>query len=145
MTIALDRGKILTTGRKAVEAYLQKLHIYKSTADFEAGSKLYSDMTTVDPKFWGTDVRNEVLRNKQPRKVFVQANTVLEEASGKVELKEYDASVEGMIKSYAERDVWVFEPSPYEYKILLPLLFAIPLSLLANVFITLSLMLIAEQ
>ena len=105
MTIALDRGKILTTGRKAVEAYLQKLHIYKSTADFEAGSKLYTDMTTVDPKFWGTDVRNEVLRNKQPRKVFVQANTVLDELSGKVELKEYEASIEGMIKSYAERDV----------------------------------------
>ncbi len=88
-----------------MEDYLQKLHIYKSTADFEAGSKLYISMTTVDPKFWGTDVRNEVLRNKQPRKVFVQANTVLDGASGKVELKEYDASVEGMIKSYAERDV----------------------------------------
>ena len=95
----------MTTGRKAVEAYLQKLHIYKSTADFEAGLKLYTDMTTVDPKFWGTDVRNEVLRNKQPRKVFVQANTILDEANGKVELKEYEASVEGMIKSYAERDI----------------------------------------
>lgn len=105
MTIALDRGKILTTGRKAVEAYLQKLHIHKATADFEAGSKLYIGMTTVEPQFWGTVIRNEVLRNKQPRKVFVQANTVLDEASGKVELKEYDASIEGMIKSYAERDV----------------------------------------
>jgi len=105
LTITLDRRQILTTGRKAVEAYLQKLHIYKSTADFEAGLKLYTDMTTVDPKFWGTDVRNEVLRNKQPRKVFVQANTILDEANGKVELKEYEASVEGMIKSYAERDI----------------------------------------
>ena len=105
LTIALDRSKILTSGRTAVETYLQKLHIYKSTADLEAGSKLYTDMTTVDPKFWGSDVRNEVLRNKQPRKVFVQANTVLDEATGKVELKEYDPSVEGMIKSYAERDV----------------------------------------
>lgn len=59
----------------------------------------------MDPDFWGTKVRNEVLRNKQPRKVFVQANTVLDEATGKVELKEYAASVEGMIQSYAERDV----------------------------------------
>jgi dipeptidyl-peptidase-3 len=105
LTIALDRGKILTSGRKAVEAYLQKLHIYKSTADLDAGSKLYTDMTTVDPKFWGTDIRNEVLRNKQPRKVFVQANTFLNKATGKVELREYDPSVEGMIKSYAERDI----------------------------------------
>jgi hypothetical protein len=30
---------------------------------------------------------------------------MLDEATGKVELKEYDASVEGMIKSYAERDI----------------------------------------
>jgi dipeptidyl-peptidase III len=62
-------------------------------------------MTTVDPDFWGTKVRNEVLRNKQPRKVFVQANTVLDETTGKVELKEYTASVEGIVQSYAERDV----------------------------------------
>jgi dipeptidyl-peptidase-3 len=45
------------------------------------------------------------LRNKQPRKVFVQANTVLDEKTGKVELVEYEPSLEGMIKSYAERDV----------------------------------------
>jgi dipeptidyl-peptidase-3 len=62
-------------------------------------------MTDVDPVFWGTKVRDEVLRNKQPRKVFVQANTVLDEATGKVELIEYDASLEGMIKSYAEREI----------------------------------------
>ncbi len=105
LTIKLDRNKITTVGRKAVEAYLQKLHIYKSTADVEAGTKLYAEMTGVDPKFWGDQVRNEVLRNKQPRKVFVQANTVLDEATGKVSLVEYEPSLEGMIKSFAERNV----------------------------------------
>ena len=105
LTIKLDRSKITTVGRKAVEAYLQKLHIYKSTADVEAGTKLYAAMTHVEPEFWGQKVRNEVLRNKQPRKVFVQANTVLEEATGKVSLVEYEPSLEGMIKSFAERDI----------------------------------------
>jgi dipeptidyl-peptidase-3 len=62
-------------------------------------------MTSVDPEMWGKQVRDEVLRNKQPRKVFVQANTVLDEKTGKVELVEYEPSLEGMIKSYAERDV----------------------------------------
>jgi dipeptidyl-peptidase-3 len=62
-------------------------------------------MTTVEPEFWGQKVRDEVLRNKQPRKVFVQANTVLDEKTGKVELREYDASLEGMIQSYAEREI----------------------------------------
>lgn len=105
LTIKIDRSKITTTGRKAVEDYLQKLHIYKSTADVEAGTKFYNEMTEVEPVFWGTKIRNEVLRNKQPRKVFVQANTVLDEKTGKVSLVEYDPTLEGMIKSYAERSV----------------------------------------
>ncbi|KAG4435746.1 hypothetical protein IFR05_008760 [Cadophora sp. M221] len=105
LTIKLDRSKITTVGRKAVESYLQKLHIYKSTADLEAGTALYAQMTEVEPKWWGETLRNEVLRNKQPRKVFVQANTVLDEATGKVSLVEYEPTLEGMIKSYAERNV----------------------------------------
>lgn len=103
--MSLDRSKILTAGRKAVDDYLLKLHIYKSTADVEAGSKLYAHMTGVDMDFWGTKVRDEVLRNRQPRKVFVQANTVLDDNTGKVELKEYEPTLEGMIQSYAERGI----------------------------------------
>jgi len=100
LTIKLDRSKILSHGRPVVRQYLQKLGIYKATADFEAGSKLYEEMTHVD-EFWGTKVRDEVLRKKTPRKVFVQANTVIE--GEKVILKEYPATPEGMIQSYAER------------------------------------------
>ncbi|KAI0842081.1 putative dipeptidylpeptidase III [Hypoxylon sp. FL0890] len=105
LKISLDRSKILTAGRKAVGEYLQKLHIYKSTADVETGTKFYADMTHVDPDFWGKKVRDEVLRNKQPRKVFIQANTYIDEATGKVTLKHYDATPEGMIQSWAEREV----------------------------------------
>lgn len=105
LTIKLDRHKITTVGRKAVESYLQKLHVYKSTADVEAGTKLYDEMTYVDAEFWGEKVRKQVLATKQPRKVFVQANTVLDEKTGRVELVEYEPTCEGMIKSYAERGV----------------------------------------
>jgi len=104
LTVSIDRSKITTVGRKAVEDYLLKLQVYKSTADIGAGSKLYLEMTDVDSEFWGGKVREVVMKNKQPRKVFVQANTVLQE-DGKVILKEYDASLEGMIKSFAERDI----------------------------------------
>ncbi|KAI0508389.1 peptidase family M49 [Xylaria bambusicola] len=103
--IKLDRSKITTVGRKAVGEYLQKLHIYKSTADVEAGTRFFTKMTDVDPEFWGKKVRDEVLANKQPRKVFVQANTFLDEATGKVALKHYDATPQGMIQSWAERQV----------------------------------------
>jgi dipeptidyl-peptidase-3 len=105
MTIKLDRSKILTAGREAVGKYLQKLHVYKSTADVETGNKFYVDMTTVGLDFWGTKVRDVVLANKQPRKVFVQANTTLDQASGSVSLKHYEASLVGMIESWADRNL----------------------------------------
>lgn len=103
LTIRVDRSKILSHGRPAVEKYLQKLHVYKSTANLEAGKQLYHDMTDVDD-FWATKVRPMVLKMKTPRKVFVQANTV-EEEEGKVVLREYEPSIEGMIKSFAERGI----------------------------------------
>lgn len=102
LEVHVDRSKILTHGRPAVEKYLQKLHIYKSTADFEAGKKLYDEATHVD-EWWGSKVRDVVLRNKTPRKLFLQPNTVLE--GDKVILKEYDATLEGLIQSYVERGV----------------------------------------
>lgn len=79
--------------------------MYKSTADVETGNKFYVDMTTVGLDFWGTKVRDIVLKNKQPRKVFVQANTTLDQDSGKVSIKHYDASLEGMVQSWAERQL----------------------------------------
>ena len=100
--IYLDRSKILSHGRPAVEKYLQKLHVYKSTADFEAGKKLYDDITGVD-EWWSEQVRPVVLQKKTPRKVFVQANTVLE--GDQAVLREYPPTCEGMVQSYAERDV----------------------------------------
>lgn len=102
LTIRVDRSKILSHGRPAVEQYLQKLHIYKCTANVEEARKLYDKMTHVDD-FWGTKVRDAALKKKTPRKVFVQANTF--ERDGKVELKEYEPTVEGMIQSFAERAI----------------------------------------
>ncbi|KAJ4418499.1 hypothetical protein N0V85_001408 [Neurospora sp. IMI 360204] len=104
LTIKLDRSKILTSGRKAVGDFLQKIHIYKSTADVENGTKFFNDMSGVGLEYWGTKVRDVVLKNKQPRKVFVQANTYLDEATGKVTLKHYDATLEGIIQSWADRE-----------------------------------------
>ena len=103
LTIHIDRSKILTHGRPAVDAYLQKLHVYKATADVVEGRKLYEEMTTPDGTFWTKEVRDLVLRKKVPRKVFVQPTTF--EKDGEVELREYEPTLEGMIKSWAERGV----------------------------------------
>jgi dipeptidyl-peptidase-3 len=101
LTIRLERSRILDLGRPAVEDYLQKLHIYKSTADFDAAKRMYDEITTVEP-FYENLVRPAVLSKKTPRKVFVQANTV--EKNGEVELKEYESTPAGMVQSYVERE-----------------------------------------
>lgn len=101
LTIRLERSKILSHGRPAVEKYLQQLHIYKATADVEAGTKIYNDITHVDD-FFASKIRPVVLSKKQPRKVFVQANTLAE--GDKVTLKEYEPTPEAMIQSYADRE-----------------------------------------
>jgi dipeptidyl-peptidase-3 len=80
------------------------LHIYKSTADVEEGSKFFLQMSHVGLEFWGTKIRDVVLQKKQPRKVFVQANTYMD-SEGKVTIKHYDATLEGMIESWADREV----------------------------------------
>ena len=102
LTIRVDRNKILSHGRPAVERLLQKLHVYKSTADVEAGRELYEKWTEVSD-FWAYKVRDAAIKKQPPRKIFVQANTF--EEDGKVRLTEYEPTLEGMIQSYAERDV----------------------------------------
>ena len=102
LCVRVDRSKIVSVGRPAMESYLQKLHVYKVTADVEAGSKLYEEATSVEG-WWANEARAAVMKQRPPRKVFVQANTV--EEGGKVVLKEYEPTMEGMIQSFAERGV----------------------------------------
>lgn len=84
---------------------LQKIHIYKSTADVETGTKYFAEeMSAVGLEYWGTKVRQVVVANAQPRKVFVQANTHLDEATGNVICKQYEPTLEGMIQSWVERE-----------------------------------------
>ena len=100
LTIKLDRSKIESHGRPAVNEFLQKLQVFKATADLEAAKRLYEDVTDVD-EWWAGKVRPEVIRQAKPRKVFVQANTFLE--GDRVVLKEYRATPEGMIQSFVDR------------------------------------------
>ena len=100
LTIKIERSKILTHGRVAVKKYLQELHILKATANFKAAKALYEGITDVSDLYENT-IRPAVMAKKVPRKIFVQANTFLNDSE--VSLKEYPATAEGMIQSYAER------------------------------------------
>ncbi|KAJ3181673.1 hypothetical protein HDU87_000691 [Geranomyces variabilis] len=98
--ITLDRSKILSHGVPAVATLLQKLNVYKATADAAAGVPFYDEATAVTDDWIAR--RDIVLREKQPRKVFLQGNSVLNE-KGEVEWKEYPVTLEGFVQSCVER------------------------------------------
>ncbi|KAJ3160283.1 hypothetical protein HDU88_008006 [Geranomyces variabilis] len=99
LQIHLDRSRIHSEGRMAVETFLQKLNVYKATADVTNGLAFYRDQTAV-PEAWFRH-REIVMRSKQPRKMLMQGNTFME--GGRARYKAYPASLEGFLESCIER------------------------------------------
>lgn len=98
--IKLDRDKVLKDGHAAMGRLLVELQVRKSIADGEGAREFYEKLTTPRPG-WAGEIRDLVLAKKQPRKVFVQPNTFV--VDGKVELKEYPLTNEGVLQSFIER------------------------------------------
>ncbi|KAF8451160.1 peptidase family M49-domain-containing protein [Boletus edulis BED1] len=96
----IDRKNVLQNGSEVMGKLLRELQIRKSVADGPGTRTYYTDLTT-PPKSWLTDLRDLVLRKKQPRKIMLQANTVV--VDGKVELKEYPLTPAGLIESLIDR------------------------------------------
>ncbi|GMM33141.1 dipeptidyl-peptidase III [Saccharomycopsis crataegensis] len=102
LRIVLDESKIETVGQPAIGKYLKELHVFKCSADFEGGSKLFLDRSSVPEDI--AKFRDVVLSKKLPRKQFVQPNIILKEGNT-LEYKEYPLTSEGMIQSFVEREV----------------------------------------
>ncbi|MBN3292462.1 DPP3 peptidase, partial [Polypterus senegalus] len=101
--ISLDRTKIRSVGKPAIERFLRKLQIHKSTADVEGGRALYegySSVTDSEPEKFLT-LRETVLLRKEARKMFVQANTRVQ--GDTIELQEYAGSAADLIRSFVDR------------------------------------------
>uniref|UniRef100_A0A8C1NY53 Dipeptidyl peptidase 3 n=1 Tax=Cyprinus carpio TaxID=7962 RepID=A0A8C1NY53_CYPCA len=101
--ITLDRSKIYTVGKSAIQRFLCKLQVHKSTADVEGGRALYEGYSavTADGTHNFLRLRETVLLRKEARKMFVQANTYIK--GDAVELVEYEGSAAGLIQSFVER------------------------------------------
>ncbi|XP_066244886.1 dipeptidyl peptidase 3 [Euwallacea similis] len=113
LLITLDRSAIHGAGRCAIGNFLLQLQVYKATGNVEAAKKLYNIYSEVKEPWLSW--RSIILAKKQPRKIFVQANTAVD--GEKVTLKEYEASVQGLIQSWTER----FDDPENIYKALLEL------------------------
>ncbi|KAG1672878.1 Dipeptidyl peptidase 3 [Nymphon striatum] len=103
LVIRMDQKKIETVGRKAIADFLKKLQLYKSCGDEESGRALFNKYSAVsnEGRYPFLSFRNIVLKNKRPRKMFVQANTVVE--GDNVVLKTYGSSHQGLIQSWVDR------------------------------------------
>ncbi|XP_048523550.1 dipeptidyl peptidase 3 isoform X2 [Dendroctonus ponderosae] len=99
LLITLDRSAIKGAGRCAIGHFLLQLQVFKATGNVKAAKALYDHYSEVNEPWLGW--RSIVLEKKQPRKIFVQANTTVE--NSKVQLREYGASIEGFIQSWVER------------------------------------------
>jgi dipeptidyl-peptidase-3 len=80
---------------------LLHLHMYRCTADAQGCRTYYEKLSMVDSQY--IEWREAVLTNKPPPLIFTQANTFLD--GDTVTLKEYEPTVEGVIASWAERQV----------------------------------------
>ena len=105
LLLTMDRTKVESVGKPAIGAFLQKLQIYKSTGDSKAACKMYNAYSAVNDHDrsdmpWAS-WRNIVLDRKQPRKMLVQANTIIQEE--KLTMKEYAPTPDGMMESWRDR------------------------------------------
>ncbi|KZS89914.1 aflatoxin-detoxifizyme [Sistotremastrum niveocremeum HHB9708] len=107
--VSVDREKVLSQGKDVAGKLLVELQVRKSTADGAGAREFYTALTDPLPG-WVPEIRDIVLKKKQathylfpkPRKLFVQPNTTV--VNGKVQLKEYPLTAEGVIQSFVERE-----------------------------------------
>lgn len=101
--ITLDRSMIETKGQKAIGDFLCKLQVYKSHGDYETAKSMWQRYATVASDI-GPDMlelRTTVILRRQPRKLFVQDNTVNKD--GEIDLISYPPTHAGLIDSFADR------------------------------------------
>ncbi|GFR27660.1 dipeptidyl peptidase 3 [Trichonephila clavata] len=105
LSLTVDRTKILSVGKPAIGKFLGKLQLYRSTADIASAKAMYDKYSAVtsDGENPFLNYRDIVMARKKPRKLFIQANTFLDDSKESVNLKNYEANVEGMIDSWIER------------------------------------------
>ncbi|PON21540.1 dipeptidyl-peptidase 3 [Trichoderma gamsii] len=101
LTVHVDRSKILSHGKPSLGSYLCKLHIWRCTADVSACSNFYEPLCAVDGVY--EEWRKIIVSKPKMKWKFVQSNTFL--TGETVQVKVYKETNEGIIQSWAERDV----------------------------------------
>ena len=99
ISIKIDKEQCLTTGLNALKNFLLKLNVYKATADYENGVKMYEGYSVVSPFF--LELRDIIITNKKPRRTELQGNIL--EKDGELVYTTYSMTFEGIIESFKQR------------------------------------------
>ncbi|KAH7087391.1 peptidase family M49-domain-containing protein [Paraphoma chrysanthemicola] len=99
--VQIDESTILTHAKPALENMLLRLHVYRCIADVHACRAYFGDLSGVSDEVLAW--RDVAVKKKAAPLVFVQGNTCVED--GGVVVREYEASVRGVIRSWMERGV----------------------------------------
>lgn len=105
-TMHVDRSKLRDVGFAALDAFLHKLHVYKSLGDFETAEKFFQHYSEVDEEM--LKVREIVMANRVPRRLELQPNilrncqgtqtyTETQGETATLEYKDYDQSFAGIV------------------------------------------------
>ncbi|KAK7039226.1 hypothetical protein VNI00_010131 [Paramarasmius palmivorus] len=100
--VRVDRDAVLKKGKDVAGKLLIELQVRKSTAD-GAGARAFYAQLTKPLDGWEGEIRDLVLKKKQPRKIFMQPNTFI--VNDEVQLKEYPLTSAGIIESFIERNL----------------------------------------
>ena len=100
--IRVDRAKIISHGKPSLGRMLCRLHVWRCIADVESCEEFYNRLSSVDGRY--EDWRQIVAEEPELEWKFVQPNTLLR-AGGDVDLRVYEENNEGIIQSFAERDI----------------------------------------
>ncbi|KKK24886.1 hypothetical protein ARAM_000118 [Aspergillus rambellii] len=101
LTLNVDRSNTIQKGKPCLGRMLLTLHIYRGTADISHCREFYEDLSHVDAQ--ALQWRDIILFHKEPPLAFCHANTFLD--GYQVRLKEYEPTAQGVIQSWAEREI----------------------------------------
>ncbi|XP_003746367.1 dipeptidyl peptidase 3 [Galendromus occidentalis] len=105
LELAIDRAKLVAI-RKPLREFALRLHVFKSTADFQSAEFLYDEFSdpasrivSLNKKF--SDIRHIVDQVVKEKPLVVQPNTLLR--GSEAVMISYEPTVEGLLRSFMER------------------------------------------